>query len=189
MHNRLAAATVACLMGGLVACSTGSPPAASKIKTSATRTAVPVIATVRAQRIGGTGRAYLVHSGTDGFKLVGGSVESPLLGHGKFVEDGLFATSSAPPAWGADATITVADGDTIMFTSVGGVKLRDTLGDPHSTTTDTITGGTGKFSGATGTMHTVGVTQIVGGNGKTVAQLYKFGFHGTITLRRSATKP
>ena len=59
-------------------------------------------------------------------------------------------------------------------------------------TTETITGGTGKFSGATGTMHTTGVTVILG-TGNVVVQLYKFGFHGTITehatLNSFASRP
>jgi hypothetical protein len=129
------------------------------------------------------GQAYLTHSGTDGFKLFGGKFTSPTLGNGRFVEDGTFSGASKNPSWTAHGTLTAADGDAITFTSVGGVQSYDAQHNPHSATTETVTGGTGKFSGATGTMRTTGVTVVLASDGTLAVQLYNFAFHGTITER------
>jgi hypothetical protein len=180
VRNRLTVSAAACLIVGLAACGSTSSPTASKTTATLPRPA-PTTTTLPSQSIDATGQAYLMHSGTNGFKLYGGTLISATLGKGQFVEDGTFLATPKNPSWTAHGTLTAADGDTVTFTSVGGIQSQDKQG-KHSTTTETITGGTGKFSGATGTMHTTGVTVILG-TGNVVIQLYKFGFHGTITER------
>ncbi|MDQ6761777.1 MAG: hypothetical protein M3015_04010 [Bacteroidota bacterium] len=51
------------------------------------------------------------------------------------------------------ATFTAASGDTIFATAEGYVELNFSNGDIHLTGTATITGGTGRFAGATGSLE------------------------------------
>ena len=136
--------------------------------------------TVPTEQIDGTGTSVLMHSGPNGFVLINGEISSPLLGHGKFHEDGTF---TGLEQWKAKATFTAANGDTVHFTSVGGVRTTDAKGVAHSATTETITGGTGRFAGATGAMKTTGDTVARQVNPQIVLQTYTFKFQGHIITK------
>jgi hypothetical protein len=184
VRHRVDITIVACMIAGLAACGGTSSPAASKTTTAPPRPDPTTSTTRPSQPIDATGQAHLTHAGTNGFKLYAGTITSPTLGNGKFVEDGTFSEATKNPSWTAHGTLTAADGDTITFTSIGGVRSYDKQHNPHSATTETITGGTGTFSGATGTMKTTGITVIVPSNGAIAIQLYKFSFRGSITERK-----
>jgi hypothetical protein len=136
------------------------------------------VTTVPAQRLQGTGTAYLTHSGPSTFVLFGGTFTSPLLGHGKFHEDGTFTGNQQ---WTAKGTMTAANGDTLTFRSVGGVRS-STSTVAHSSTNETVIGGTGRFAGATGAWTTTADT-VVTTQGTLVLQTNKFRFTGTLALK------
>jgi hypothetical protein len=180
MSKRIALTVVPAAIAILAACSGSAAPRASTdnrpIVSSTTSTTLP------AQRLDGTGQAYLTHSGASGFKLFSGDMSSTLLGRGEFHEDGQFgAQVNSKSRWTATASFTAASGDVLRFTSVGGVQFFDKHQDPHSATTETITGGTGRFKGATGTMKTTGITTVKHINPQLDLQTYNFRFSGTIT--------
>jgi hypothetical protein len=158
----------------LAACSSGSAPRVSATAPTTTAPTTTTTTTVPAQRLDGTGTALLTHSGSHGFMLFNGTFTSPLLGHGKFHEDGTFGTKpNTKPYWTAKGTFTTANGDTLTFRSVGGVQFFDAQNNPHSATKETVVGGTGRFAGASGTWNTTGVTTV----------RYTFKFSGTVTTK------
>jgi hypothetical protein len=139
---------------------------------------------VPAQRLDGTGTANLMHSGPHGFVLFNGTFTSPLLGHGKFHEDATFGTKpNTNPYWSGKATFTASNDDTLTVKTVGGVESFDAQNDPHSATRETVIGGTGRFTGATGTWSTTGVTLVRHLSPTIDLQTYKFQFTGTIKLK------
>jgi hypothetical protein len=141
-------------------------------KASPSTTAAPTTTTVPVQPFQGTGVSLLFHEGPGGFVLTNGTIVSVQLGHGKFVEHGTF---TGLMRWTANGTMTAANRDTVKFRSVGGV-ISSTPTVAHSATSETITGGTGKYAGATGTFKTTGDT-VVAASG---LQTYTFTFKGTI---------
>jgi hypothetical protein len=180
--RRLIWIVLPCSIGMLGACSSSSSAHRDAASVAATVPSTTTTPAAPAQRIDGTGTALLFHSGPHGFILVNGEITSPLLGSGRFHEKGTFgAPSGDRSTWTATATFTAAGGDTVTFTSVGGVQSFDKNGDPHSATTETLTGGTGRFVGATGSMKTTGVTTLRQTAPNVVLQIYTFTFHGTIT--------
>ena len=99
MRNRLGVAAAVCLMVGLAACGSKSSPTSSNSTATHPRPAATSTRRPRpSQSIDATGQAYLMHAGTDGFKLYGGRIISATLGNGQFVEDGIFSKTSKNPS-------------------------------------------------------------------------------------------
>ena len=188
MRRRVAWIALPCSLALLGACSNGSSSRDATARSKSTTTALPLqtTSTPSTARIDGTGTALLFHSGPHGFVLVNGKITSPLLGQGKFQEKGTFGARAASggSTWTATATFTAADGDTVRVRSVGGVRSFDKNGDPRSATTETITGGTGRYAGATGSMATTGITTVRQATPTVALQTYTFTFDGTITTWR-----
>ena len=166
--------------------SSGSPGRAARAAAPMQRAASTT--TVPARPFVGTGMAHLRHAGPggvacraalscDGFVEDHGTVTSVLLGRGTYYEYGKF---TGPGLWRSKVTLTAADGDTVTLASVGGIQSVDAKGVAHSATTQTITGGTGRFAGATGTTKTTGSTYVRPGD---PAQIYAFKFTGTIRTK------
>jgi hypothetical protein len=77
----------------------------------------------------------------------------------------LWSRHAAGYAFSGEMTLTAANGDTVTGTYVGegDIPLDIQTGEWYAVSSDhTITGGTGRFAGATGQFHTVGSLQFMG---------------------------
>jgi hypothetical protein len=91
--------------------------------------------------------------------IVDGTFRFTHFGKGAFHEEALVATGPGPNYTGTE-TYVAANGDTLFATvaSTGTITFNPLGG--HSTTVETITGGTGRFADATGTFTTTRVAVV-----------------------------
>jgi hypothetical protein len=122
----------------------------------------------------GTGSARLLRDAPKSSTwTLNGPVTVTGLGRGTYHQSRTF---TAFERWAAKQTITGPNGDILTSDVVGGV-VADSPTAATIKTTETITGGTGRFAGARGKTITMGVTKLAP-NGN---QVFTFHFIGSFT--------
>jgi ketosteroid isomerase-like protein len=173
----VAITTAAALAIGLSACGSSDARAAAKTQPTAETTATKRAATP--QPFAGTGSARLLRDAPKSSTwTLNGTVTVTGLGRGTYHQSGTFTSFEH---WTAKQTITAPNGDTLTSDVVGGV-IADTPTAAKIKTTETITGGTGRFAGARGKTITMGATSL-SPNGN---QVFTFHFTGSLTSTASA---
>lgn len=168
----VAITTATALVVGLSAC--GSSNTRSGAKTTPTTETTPTTRAATPQPFEGSGSARLLRDAPNsGTWTLNGTVNVTALGRSTYHQSGTFTSFEH---WKAKQSITGPNGDTVTSVVVGGV-IADTPTAAKIKTTETITGGTGRFAGARGKTTTRGETRLLP-NGN---QVFTFRFSGALT--------
>jgi hypothetical protein len=167
----VAITTAAALAVGLSACGSSNTRSGAKAPTTET---TPTTRAATPQPFDGSGSARLLRDAPNSATwTLNGTATVTALGRSTYHQSGTFTSFEH---WTAKQTITGPNGDTVTSIVVGGV-IADTPTAAKIKTTETITGGTGRFAGAHGKTTTTGQTSLQP-NGN---QVFTFRFNGSLT--------